>query len=120
MGDFNMSATNARAIRFQTREDDERLPAVPDVTAEPVALEAFVSAQEAAKFVGITRRFLLELARRGISGAYPIGTGESRKIWVFRLSELAAAIGRKRDGVERRPLQAPPAYHPIIRRSPLK
>lgn len=41
--------------------------------------EPFVSAQEAAKFVGISRRFLTELARRGIAGAYPIGTGELRK-----------------------------------------
>jgi hypothetical protein len=115
-----MSATNARALRVQTLESDERLPKPRDVRSEPVALEAFVSAQEAAKFAGVTRRLLLELARRGIAGAYPIGTGESRKIWVFRLSELAAAIGRKKDGVEERLLGAPPAYHPIIRRSPLK
>ena len=58
-------------------------------------LEPFVSAQEAAKFVGISRRFLTELARRGIAGAYPIGTGGLRNTWVFRLSELAAAIDRK-------------------------
>ncbi len=57
--------------------------------------EPFVSAQEAAKFIGISRRFLTELARRGIGGAYPIGTGDMRKTWVFRLSELAAAIDRK-------------------------
>ncbi len=56
--------------------------------------EPFVSAQEAAKFVGISRRFLTDLARRGIAGAYPIGTGDLRKTWVFRLSELAAAIDR--------------------------
>ena len=58
-------------------------------------LEPFVSAQEAAKFVGISRRFLTELARCGIAGAYPIGTGGLRNTWVFRLSELAAAIDRK-------------------------
>jgi hypothetical protein len=57
--------------------------------------EPFVSAQEAAKFIGIGRRFLLDLARHGIIGAYPIGTGELRKNWVFRLSELAAAIDRR-------------------------
>jgi hypothetical protein len=120
MGDFNMPATNARAVRFQALEDDERLPSARDVTAEPVTLEAFVPAQEAAKFVGVPRRFLLELARRGIPGAYPLGTGQLRKIWVFRLSELAAAIGRKNDGIRRQPLEAERAYHPIIRRSPLK
>ena len=45
-----------------------------------MAPEPFVSAQEAAKFIGISRRFFMELARRGIiGGAYPIGTGELRK-----------------------------------------
>ena len=82
--------------------------------------EPFVSAQEAAKFVGISRRFLIELARRGITGAYPIGTGELRKTWVFRLSELATAIGRKSDGGRRQPPESEQAYHPVIRRSLLK
>jgi hypothetical protein len=67
-----------------------------------MAPEPFVSAQEAAKFIGISRRFLIELARRGIIGAYPIGTGELRKTCVFRLSELAAAVGRENDGAHRR------------------
>ncbi len=82
--------------------------------------EPFVSAQEAAKFVGISRRFLTELARRGIAGAYPIGTGDLRKTWIFRLSELAAAIDRRNSPGQRRPPQSEPAYHPIIRRSLLK
>ena len=82
--------------------------------------EPFVSAQEAAKFVGISRRFLIELARRGISGAYAIGTGEVRKTWVFRLSELADCIGKPATGPERRPPESERAYHPIIRRSSLK
>ena len=83
-------------------------------------LEPFVSAQEAAKFVGISRRFLTELARRGIAGAYPIGTGGLRNTWVFRLSELAAAIDRKDGRDFRRPPESERAYHPIIRRSLLK
>jgi hypothetical protein len=58
--------------------------------------EPFVSAQVAAGFLGINRRFLLSLARRGIAGAYALGTGDFRKTWVFRLSELAAAIDPKR------------------------
>ena len=82
--------------------------------------EPFVSAQEAAKFIGISRRFLTELARRGIGGAYPIGTGVLRKTWVFRLSELAAAIDRKQGTNSRRPPECEQAYHPIIRRSLLK
>lgn len=58
--------------------------------------ESFIPATEAAKFVGLKRRHLLALARRGIDGAYPIGTGEIRKTWVFLLSELTEAIKRSR------------------------
>ena len=61
-----------------------------------VTPEPFVSADEAARFLSIERRFLLTLARRGIAGAYALGTGGLRKKWIFRLSELAAAIGPKR------------------------
>jgi len=61
----------------------------------PTKPEPFVSAEEAAHFLGVKRRFLLSLARRGIAGSYALGTGEIRKIWVFRLSELAAAIDPK-------------------------
>jgi len=59
--------------------------------------EPFVSADEAARFLSVTRRYLLALARRGIAGAYAVGTGTVRRIWVFRLSELAAAIARSDD-----------------------
>ena len=82
--------------------------------------EPFVSAQEAARFIGIRRRFLLDLARHGITGAYPLGTGELRKTWVFRLSELAAAIDRRNASGSRRLTESEPAYHPNIRRSLLK
>jgi len=56
--------------------------------------EPFVSAEEAAEFLSVKRRYLLALARRGIAGAYPLGTGAKRKVWVFRLSELAAAVSQ--------------------------
>ena len=58
----------------------------------PVIPEPFASADEAAQFLCVKRRYLLELARRGIAGAYALGTGGKRKIWVFRLSELAASV----------------------------
>jgi hypothetical protein len=58
--------------------------------------EPFVSAEDAASFLSIKRRYLLALARKGIAGAYALGTGTKRKIWVFRLSELAAAIVEKK------------------------
>jgi hypothetical protein len=62
---------------------------MPELRPSP---EPFVSADAAAKFLGIKRRLLLSLARKGIPGAYSIGTGGFRKHWIFLLSELAAAI----------------------------
>jgi hypothetical protein len=54
--------------------------------------EPFVSADYAAWFLSLKRPFLLSLARRGIAGSYGVGTGEYRKRWIFRISELVAAI----------------------------
>jgi Helix-turn-helix domain len=54
-------------------------------------IEPFVDADQAAKFLVITRRRLLQLARTGDLPAHPIGAGK-RKTWRFRLSEIAAAI----------------------------
>lgn len=53
--------------------------------------EAFVDADEAAKFLSLTRRRVLDLARAGKLPGHPIGDG-ARRIWRFRLRELAAAI----------------------------
>jgi hypothetical protein len=61
--------------------------------------EPFVSADEAAQFLCVKRRYLLELARRGIAGAYALGTGGKRKIWVFRLSELALSVVRNETSI---------------------
>lgn len=58
--------------------------------------EPFVSAEEAAAFLSIKRRYLLALARRGIAGAYAVDPNARRKIWVFRLSELATEIISKK------------------------
>jgi hypothetical protein len=58
--------------------------------------EPFVSADAAAEFIGIERRHLLALARRGIAGAYPLDPERQRKTWIFRLSELAGAIAMKK------------------------
>lgn len=70
----------------------------PDKSHQPSStLEPFVSAEKAARFLDIGRRYLLVLARKGIAGAYTLGTGTKRKIWVFRLSELASAIARSND-----------------------
>jgi hypothetical protein len=65
--------------------------------------EPFVSADEAAHFLCVKRRYLLELARRGIAGAYALNTGGKRKIWVFRLSELAASVVRNETSIPKPP-----------------
>ena len=63
--------------------------------------EPFVSADVAAKRLGINRRLLLSMARDGIKGAYPVGTGRGlRNRWVFLLSELISSI---KVGERRRP-----------------
>ena len=69
--------------------------------------EGFVSAEVAAKFLGISRPFLLSLARQGMAGAYPLGTGsQQRHVWVFRLSELSSSMDRRRyDSTRRFPLK---------------
>jgi hypothetical protein len=76
-------------------------------------LEPFVSAEEAAHFLGISRRQVLALARRHISGAYQL-TGVQRHIWVFRLSELASAI------TSQNPLIQKPAESVTIRSGGLR
>jgi hypothetical protein len=54
-------------------------------------LEPFVAADVAAKFLCITRRRVLEMARAGQLPAHPIAHGK-RKQWRFRLSELATSL----------------------------
>jgi len=68
-----------------------------------VAPEPFVSADEAAQFLSIKRRYLLELSRRGIAGSYALGTGSKRKVWVFRLSELATSVVRSETSIPKPP-----------------
>jgi hypothetical protein len=56
-----------------------------------IVLEPFVDADEAAKFLSLTRRRILELARVGKLPGHPIGDG-ARRVWRFRLSEISAAV----------------------------
>ena len=53
--------------------------------------EPFVDATRAAVHLSVTRRYLLDRARRGEVPAYPWGAGK-RKIWRFRLSELESSL----------------------------
>jgi hypothetical protein len=55
-------------------------------------LEPFVSVEEASRFLSIEPDYLLNLARRGMPGAYALDPDRIRKTWIFRLSELAKSV----------------------------
>jgi hypothetical protein len=57
-------------------------------------IEPFVDANKAPEFLVITRRRVLEMARAGQIPGHAIGVGK-RKMWRFRLSELADAFVAK-------------------------
>ena len=57
----------------------------------PDVPERFVDAPTAAKFLSISQRSILILARQGELPAHPLGQG-TRRNWRFRLSELAKAM----------------------------
>lgn len=54
--------------------------------------EPFVPADDLALHLKITRRQVLEMTRRGLIPAYPLGVGEHRKVWRYKISEVEAAI----------------------------
>ena len=59
-----------------------------------VISEYFVDADEAARFLKINPRTLLQMARNGSVPAHPLGDG-ARKTWRFLLSELAEWLRRR-------------------------
>ncbi len=71
--------------------DERSSPPVANNAQEP---ERFVDSLVAAKFLSIKPRQLLELARKGTIPAYPLGEGQ-RRIWRFRLSDLAKAMEQR-------------------------
>ena len=54
--------------------------------------ERFVTADDVAEHLKITRRQVLEMTRRGIIPAYPLGVGQYRKVWRFKISDVEAAV----------------------------
>jgi len=91
--------SSALATRFEvdaSRTPVPRHPSTPPLCAKcgvPAQDEYFVDAARAAAFLCCSRKHLLHLARTGQIPAYPMG-GQSRKWWLFRLSELAAFVLR--------------------------
>jgi hypothetical protein len=59
--------------------------------------EPFVDADAVAEFMGISRRQVMTMSRRGELPAHPIGRG--RKTWRYRISEVAVHFSTVRKPV---------------------
>ena len=59
------------------------------MTAE---LERYVTADDLAAHLKITRRQVLEMTRRGLIPAHPLGVGECRRVWRYKISEVESTI----------------------------
>jgi len=57
--------------------------------------ERFVDSAVAANFLSVERKMVLRLAGEGKIPAYPLGDGQ-RRMWRFRLSELAKAMEQRK------------------------
>lgn len=45
-----------------------------------------------AEHLKVMRRQVLEMTRRGIIPGHPLGTGEHRRVWRYKISEVDAAV----------------------------
>jgi len=54
--------------------------------------ERFVAADDIAEHLRITRRQVLEMTRRGLIPAHPLGVGKCRHVWRYKISEVESAI----------------------------
>jgi len=54
--------------------------------------EPFISAEEVAAHLKVQRRQILEMTRRGVLPGYPLGTGSSRRVWRYKLTEIDAIV----------------------------
>ena len=54
--------------------------------------EPYVTADDIAAHLKIPRRQVLEMTRRGLIPAHPLGVGKCRRVWRFKISEVESAI----------------------------
>jgi excisionase family DNA binding protein len=73
--------------------------------------EPFVTADDIAEHLKITRRQVLEMTRKGLLPAHALGVGEHRRVWRYKTSEVEAAIASNG-----RRLAASPATDSLARR----
>jgi len=55
-------------------------------------LEPFVDVDAVAAFLCVERRQVLEMTRKGIIPAHPLGTGKHRRVWRYKISEVDATV----------------------------
>jgi excisionase family DNA binding protein len=75
-----------------------------EATAGISEREPYVSAEEVAAYLNITRRQVLEMTRRGTIPGYPLGTGSSRRVWRYKLTEIDSVISGKREMTPEHPV----------------
>ena len=54
--------------------------------------EPYVTADDLAAHLKITRRQVLEMTRRGVIPAHALGVGQSRHVWRYKITEVESAI----------------------------
>jgi len=54
--------------------------------------EPFVTADDIAAHLKITRRQVLEMTRRELIPAHPLGVGKCRHVWRYKINEVESAI----------------------------
>ena len=67
-----------------------------------IQVEHFVDANTVAAHLKTTRRQILEMTRKGVIRGYPLGTGSTRKVWRYKLSEIDAVV----TGARKKPPEA--------------
>jgi excisionase family DNA binding protein len=98
---------------------------IPSVTGKPGRslrhcegiVEPFVDPNEVAKYLKIRRRQVLEMTRRGVLPAYPLGSGPNRRVWRYKLSEIDAAVASGANISPRAPIARMPSRvqsHPAV------
>jgi hypothetical protein len=89
----NLTGQDARITGWATLEILNS-SSMNKVESLDVRHENFVDADAAGKFLGLTKRRVLEMARNLELPGHPLGSGK-RRTWRFRLSELSSAVNEK-------------------------
>jgi len=63
-----------------------------EASADSFPLETYVTADDIAAHLKITRRQVLEMTRRGVIPAHALGVGQSRHVWRYKITEVESAI----------------------------